>query len=337
MGKFLSTKQRNELLEELRLERLRRYAERIKVILLLDEGETYANISKFLFLDEGTIANYRKRYKKGGLEGPIDDDYSGRSFMLSDKQLLILDMTLQERIFMTTDEVIAHVKREFGVEYSRGGMTALLHRMGFSFKRPKRVPGKAKRDVQEKFLQKYEDIRFQEGSVYFGDAVHPTHNTAVNYGWIKKGDDFEVKTNSGRERLNINGAINIDSLEVVTGHYDKIDQVTVCDFLLDLREKHGSDEKITLILDNAGYYKANSVKDMAEVLGIKLLFVPSYSPNLNLIERLWKFMRKKAVPNEYIESFDDWRDAIMGFFKNIKRYRPELRTLMAENFELLGT
>ena len=101
--------------------------------------------------------------------------------------------------------------------------------------------------------------------------------------------------------------------------------------------RHRPDEKITLILDNAKYYRANSVKDMAGLLGIKLLFVPSYSPNLNLIERLWKFMRKKAIPNQYIENFDDWRDAIMGFFKRIKKYRPELKTLMAENFELLGT
>ena len=69
----------------------------------------------------------------------------------------------------------------------------------------------------------------------------------------------------------------------------------------------------------------------------KLLFVPAYSPNLNLIERLWKFMRRKAVPNEYIENFDDWRDAIMGFFRGIKKYKPQLETLMTENFELLGT
>lgn len=337
MGKILTTKQRKELLYELKLERWRRYAERIKVILLLDDGETYKNISKFLFLDEGSIANYRKRYKKGGLEALVNNDHTGRKSMLTEEDLTILDGELQGRIFLTTDAIISYVKKRFGVEYSRSGMTALLHRMGFSFKKPKRVPGKAKIEAQKKFLQDYKKIKSQGGAIYFGDAVHPTHNTALNYGWIKKGTNFEVKTNSGKNRININGAINIDSLEVLTRSYDSINQETVCDFLTELKLKHGSDEKITLILDNASYYRANIVKDMAALLKIKLLFVPSHSPNLNLIERLWKFMRKKAVPNEYIEKFHDWRNIIMLFFKKIKKHRPELKTLMTENFELLGT
>ena len=148
----------------------------------------------------------------------------------------------------------------------------------------------------------------------------------------KKGEDFEVKTNSGKKRININGAIEIGSLDVLALPYDTLNQSTICDFLIELRKKHGSEKEITLILDNARYYIANSVKDMAKLLEIKSLFVPAYSPNLNLIERLWKFMRRKALPNEYIENFEDWRNAIMGFFKRIKKYKPELKTLMTENF-----
>jgi transposase len=79
MGKFLSTDERNELLEELRPERSRKYADRIRVILLLDDGQPYKDIDKFLFLDEGSILNYRKRYKNGGLEELINDYYHGRS------------------------------------------------------------------------------------------------------------------------------------------------------------------------------------------------------------------------------------------------------------------
>ena len=337
MGKFLSKEQRQELMDALKLERIRRYAERIKVILLLDEGKTYRDISDFLFLDEGTIANYRKRYKKGGLERLVNDNYTGKRAMLSDEELIILDAELQERIFLTTEAIIAYVKDRFGVEYSRGGMTALLHRMGFSFKKPKRVPGKANKEKQEEFIKEYEKVKSQEGAIYFGDAVHPTHNTELNRGWIKKGIDFEVKTNSGRMRLNINGAINIDTLDVVAFSYDTISQFTICEFLAELRAKHGDEEEITLILDNAGYYTADSVKYMAKKFGIKLLFIPPYSPNLNLIERLWKFMRKKAAPNEYIEKFSDWKEVVMGFFKKIKKYKPELKTLMTENFDLLGT
>lgn len=337
MGKFLTKKQRNELLAELRLERLRRYAERIKVILLLDEGETYKNISKFLFLDEGTIANYRKRYKKGGLDRLVDDKYEGRRKKLSDKELKILDADLQSKVFLTTKTVIAHVKSKFGVEYTRGGMTELLHNLGFSFKKPKVVPGKADRKKQEDFVKSYEELKSQGETIYFADASHPTHNTAINYGWIKKGKDFEVKTNSGRKRVNINGAINIENMDVVANEYETINQYSICDFLTELRGKHRDGGRITLVLDNAGYNHAHSVRFLAKELNINLMYLPTYSPNLNPIERLWKFLRKTALPNEYVENFADWRDAIMGFFREIKKYRPELETLITDNFKLTGT
>ena len=75
MYKFLDKEQRKELLDELSIERSKRYADRIRVILLLDDNQTYKDISKFLFLDEGSIANYRKRYIEGGIEGLILDEY----------------------------------------------------------------------------------------------------------------------------------------------------------------------------------------------------------------------------------------------------------------------
>ena len=123
--------------------------------------------------------------------------------MLSEKEMKILDKDLQEKIFPDTKAIIAHVKGKFRVKYSRGGMTNLLHRLGFSFKKPKGVPGKADRKEQEKFVKKYNKVKSQGGLIYFADATHPMFNTALNYGRIKKGTDFEVKTNSGRKRLNI--------------------------------------------------------------------------------------------------------------------------------------
>ena len=319
------------------MERLRRYAERIKVILLLDEGETYKNISKFLFLDEGTIANYRKRYKKGGIEGLVNDDYSGRKTMLTDEDLKILDSDLRKCIFPTTAVVIAHVGKKFGVQYSRGGMTELLHRLGFSFKKPKGVPGKAKKEAQKKFVEEYDKRKSEGGLTYFGDATHPTFNTALTHGWIKKGTDFEVKTNSGRKHLNINGVIEINTMEVITRSSERINAGSTCTLMREIRRKHPEEKNITLILDNAGYNKAKKVFLLAKNLGIKIIFLPPYSPNLNPIERLWKFMRKKALANKYYDNFSDWRNAVMGFFRGIRKYRSELETLITDNFHLMGT
>ena len=102
MKRFLSKEQKDELLRELRLEKSRRYAERIKVILLLDQGKTYKSISEYLFLDEGTIANYRKRYKEGGLGGLIIDDYSAKKCYLNEDQLMALSLHLESHIFLST-------------------------------------------------------------------------------------------------------------------------------------------------------------------------------------------------------------------------------------------
>ena len=333
----MTKKQRKELLEELKLERIRRYADRLRVILLLDQGWTYKKIAEALFLDEGTIGNYKKRYRLGGIEGLINDDYLGKKTMLTKRDLKVLSNDLQKRIFPTTKSVIIHVKKKFGVKYSRGGMTDLLHRLGFSFKKPKGVPGKADRDKQEEFIKKYKREKSRGGLIYFGDATHPTFNTALNYGWIKKGEDFEIKTNSGRFRININGAIEINTMDIITRSYPTINQYSICDFLKAIRARNPDEKRITLILDRASYYIAKRVKALAKKLRIKLLYLPPYSPNLNPIERLWKFMKKKALSNEYVEDFEDWKYEMMSFFRGIRKYRSELETLITDNFQIVGT
>ena len=119
------------------------------MILLLDEGIPYQSIAKHFFLDEGTIANYRRRYVQHGLTGLTNDAYLGRISMLTEDEEHTLEADLRKTIFPHTKAVIAHIERAYGVQYTRGGVTALLHRLGFSFKKPKGVPGKAQKEKQE--------------------------------------------------------------------------------------------------------------------------------------------------------------------------------------------
>ena len=233
--------------------------------------------------------------------------------------------------------MIAHVKSKFGVKYTRGGMTELLHRLGFSFKNPRRFQGRQVERSQKNFIEAYKKLSSKGGWVYFGDATHPMFNTALNYGWIKKGQEFEIKTNSGRKRLNIVGAVEMNNLKIVSRSYHMVNKDSICDFLKALRAKHSDNEKITLILDNAGPNKARKVRDKARELGIKIVYLPPYSPNLNPIERLWKFMKKRAAPNEYFQNFEDWKGAVMNFFRGVRKYRSELETLITDNFQVMGT
>lgn len=336
MEKLLDHKQRKELLAELQRERGRKHADRIRVILLLDQGKTYKSIAEHLFLDEGSIGNYRRRYKEGGLEALLSDDYKGSTSFLSINDQFILDTHISENIYLSIKAVLVFVQKRFKAKYSIPGLTSLLHRMGYSYKKPKPVPGKASITAQQDFLTKYEAIK-EEGKVYFADSVHPHHNPIMGYGWIKTGVEMEIFTNPGRAHLNIAGALCLDNLEIITRNFETIDSGAICHLLHAIKDKNPEDKKLFLILDNARYHHAKKVKELALQLNITLVFLPGYSPNLNPIERLWKYFKKLVVYNTYYPEFDDFKKATANFFRGIRGRKKDLSTLLTDNFQILGT
>ena len=336
MEGFLTEEQKKELLSELRLEKNRKYADRIRVILLLDSGESATDIARFLFLNEGTVRNYKNRYTEGSLEGLLNDYHTGRSSYLSPKEQKKLIVELESKIYPTTKSIISYVKKEFGVVYTVGGMTSLLHQLGFSYKKPKGVPGKAKRKEQEAFLKEYNEVK-DKGLVYFADSTHPMLNPVLSSGWIRKREEFEVKTNSGRERVNINGAIEINTLSVVSRSCKKVNGQSMSDLLRAVRKRHPKERNLYMVMDNAGYNKSYQVQDLAEELGIRIMYLPPYSPNLNPIERLWKFMKKKVMANTYYPDVKTFQQELMLFLRGIRKHKQELSTLITDNFHLVKT
>jgi transposase len=169
------------------------------------------------------------------------------------------------------------------------------------------------------------------------DAVpHPQHNPVLGYVWIKRGEDREVRSNTGRRRLNINGAIDLERLEPVVRFDDTIDADSTIALLKQLEEVNLAATWIYVVCDNARYYPSKAVKAYLETSRIKLVFLPAYAPNLNLIERFWKFFKKKILYNRYFEAFDEFRKACEEFFQNPSQYKRELRSLLTENFAIIG-
>ena len=336
MEGFLTEEQKKELLSELRLEKNRKYADRIRVILLLDKGKSATKISEYLFLDEGTVRNYKNRYTEGNLEGLLNDYHTGRSSYLSPKEQKELIVELESKVYPTTKSIISYVKKEFGVVYTIGGMTSLLHKLRFSYKKPKGVPGKAKRKEQEAFLEEYNEVK-DKGLVYFADSTHPMLNPVLSSGWIRKRKEFDVKTNSGRERVNINGAIEINTLSVVSRSCKKVNGQSMSNLLRAVRRRHPKERNVYMVLDNAGYNRSYRVQDLAEELGIRIMYLPPYSPNLNPIERLWKFMKKKVMANTYYPDVKTFQQELMLFLRGIRKHRQELSTLITDNFHLVKT
>ncbi len=140
----------------------------------------------------------------------------------------------------------------------------------------------------------------EDAPVYFEDAVHMRHNSQAAYGWILKGKSKELKQNSGRVRININGAVCFHNQQVV------------------YRED------------------AKSVRSFAEENDIDLIFLPPYFPNLNLIERLWGRLKRTVTHNRYYEHFSDFHEAVSAFFETIPKQQADLEKLLAPNFNIIG-
>jgi len=337
--KFLNKFKRNELLSEHKLEKNKRFADRIKTILLLDKGYSFAQISEILFIDEKTARNYKKSYLDGGLEQLIEDGYSGKATKLSCIQEQQLSTHLEEKIYITIKEIISYVRKTFKIIYSQSGMRDLLHRLNFSYKKPKRVPGKADFEKQFAFMVYLESLKAAMGKsdkLFYLDAVHPQHNSMPSYGWIKKGELKDLKTNSGRKRLNLHGAIELENFECIVRSDETINYESTLSLLKSIERKCRDSKKIYVICDNARYYWAKEVREYLEGSKIEMIHLPSYSANLNLIERLWKFFNKKILYNRYFERFEEFKEASLNFFKDMKRYKTELETLLSEKVEFVG-
>ena len=322
--------------------REKRLADRIKAVLYVHFGLSYAEIAKLLLFDEVTVRRYFKQFQAKGVAGLLTYRYTGGQRRLTRQQEAELKIFLRDNTKRTAKEVVDHINKAYDLKFSVIGVTKLLHRLGFAYKKPKIVPGKVDRIKQKEFLKIYQETKaglHSHDRIYFLDSTHPQHNTQPSYGWILKGkqNDKLVKTNSGRERLNLNGALNFNDKTAIVLEEESINKETTIHLLETIKQKQKTG-RVYLILDNASYYHARIVKRwILHHPRFKLLFVPSYSPNLNLIERLWRFFHQKVNWNHYFETFEEFKSTTLEFFKNLKAYESELSTLLTDNFQLLPT
>lgn len=333
----LTQEQLNELRRAHRRAKNKRDADRIKAIYSLAVGHSIAQVASILMIDEETLRHYRDQYMQGGVLGLLKTEFKGSECKLDELEIEILVQELQSHIYLTTQSVIDFVEKEFGVTYTQSGMRDFLHRIGYEYKKPKLVPGNPDAEAQEIFAMQYEDFMQSKSAnieVLFLDAVHPEHNAMAAYGWIKRGEKREIKTNSGRERLNLHGAINAETYQVTIIESETVNGESTVTLLESIENTYPLAKEIIVILDNAKYHYSKVVKEFIENSKIKLVFLPSYSPNLNLIERLWKFFKKKVLYNTYHKDISAFRESCIKFFRNINDYYDELEKLMQGEFDL---
>lgn len=165
------------------------------------------------------------------------------------------------------------------------------------------------------------------------DAAHFVHQAFLGHVWSR--EPLFIASPSGRERHNVLGALNAVTKSIVTVENDTyINSESVCQLLYKLSVRSCSNMEITVVLDNARYQRCAIVEEYANKVNIELLFLPSYSPNLNLIERLWKFVKATCLYSKYYEKFKDFKQSITECIKNqTTEILHELETLLTCNFQ----
>jgi transposase len=339
-GFKLTEKEINSLKTAHRGCRDKRLADRIKSVVLLGTGWTVSETAEALLLDEDTVRTYSQKYQQGGLNGLLTMRHKGSVPKFDSKQLESLDKHLQEYTYTRIKDIVAYVVETYGITYTVQGMTDLLKRLDYVYKKPKKLPGKhPDAETQLEFVDSYNELKQAKGKddpIYFMDGVHPQHNSVAAHGWIKRGTTKTLESNTGRKRVNINGAVNIDHLNVVTEFDERVNAQSTIALLKKLIRKHRKARTIYVICDNARYYRSRLVREFIAGTKIVLIFLPPYCPNLNLIERLWKYFRKEVLYNEYYEKFSDFKVACHNFFASIKEHSKDLRTLLTEKFQIIG-
>ncbi len=316
----------------------KRYADRVKAVYLLGKGWPVTKIAEALLIDRETVRNHFKRYRKGGLTALQRNDAGGSDAALTEEQRHALDQHLRERLYLTAKEIAHYVEQTWQVTYSESGMTQLLHRLGYVYKKPKLIPGKANADQQRDFVERNQILKAEKAPddpIYFMDATHPHHNPIAGYGWIKRGQDHEIRSNTGRQRININGAIDCAALRPTVRYDDTINAQSTVELLQQIEQQHPSANRIYIICDNARYNRSKIVTEYLLDSKIELIFLPPYAPNLNLIERYWRFFKKNILYGKYYETFALFKQACDDFFATSERYKEALRSLLTDNFQII--
>jgi transposase len=332
----LSEKKKQELELLHRYEGDRRVCDRIKAVLLKSEGWTNITIAQALRIHEETV---RQHLTDWITDEKLKPENGGSSSKLTDIQSRDLDVHLAETTYTKVIDICAYVEATFSVRYTISGMTKWLKQHDFSYKHPKSVPAKADLAKQEEFIEKYLNLVAdtpENEPILFIDAAHPTMATKVVCGWIKKGVDKPIAQTASRTRVNIVGAIELATMNVISCRPDYVNAETTVAFFDQIKTAYPNAPKIHIILDQSGYHRSQLVRDAALEKNIELHYLPPYSPNLNSIERLWKVMNEEERDNVFFSSAKIFRDTINNFFDvKLPKIAQSLRGRINDNFQTI--
>jgi transposase len=340
---FLTDRQRKELRRLARAGAIQhRFARRANAILLLDRGMSCEEVGSVLFIDDDTVRTWRKLYETGGMEGLSAIDVGGSARELDDDQVESMGEWIDETVPTSTNQVGAWIRRNFDVSYTRSGLVKLLAAAGFVFRKPQVVPRTIDAEAQRRFIREYETLLNglrPDEAVMFADAVHPDHQSRPAGCWTRKaGPAVAVAANSGRDNVNVHGAIDLSTGATVMLDELRIDATTTIRLLDRIEQRNPDKRRIIVFADHASYHVSNAVKEWLGQAGrrVELRFVPVYCPHLNPIERLWGVMHKHVTHNRCYPSQREFAKAVLTFLRDtVPREFRRFSDQITDNFKIV--
>jgi transposase len=336
---------RQEEIEQLREYRDKQRDGRLKIrfigLLMVAEHMAMEQVAALIGRSVKTLLNWGHQYLTNGIACLNSFNYQPKQTYLTPPQIEQLVTWVKTTNPAHVKQIRAYITAQFRVTYTIEAVRQLLHKQGLKRLRPKQQPGKPPSEAEQReFVDNYTQMRAEcaPGTVFlFLDAMHLVHQNEPGFCWGDPKNPPVIPTNTGRKRLNILGGYNPDDVSLlhVTGEAS-CNAERVVEFFEVVASQHVSAPEIIMFSDNAPYFYAPRVREWLETHpNMWLLPLLPYAPNLNLIERLWKFVKAHLVTNTYYEKYKTFRAHVFRFLNHLEEYVDELKTLMVEKFQII--
>lgn len=299
-------------------------------------GLSNERVCQITGVHSNSLSKWITVYKQEGLDGLCRTDHHCNKSLLESQAVNIKELFISQPP-RSIDEARLKIKELTGIERSNTRVRAFMKRHKYRFLKTGHIPAKVNTTEQKTWVNKelkpvIEAAKNEEVHLLFMDAAHFILQPFLCCLWCIK--RVFIKAAAGRNRINVLGAVNAITKEITTmTNTAYIDANTIVEFLKQLKRKY-PDKPIAIVLDNARYQHCFFVTTWAKSLGIHLLFLPPYSPNLNIIERVWKFTKKEILNAQYYDSPILFHQAINTFFQNINiNYKKQLEKLLTLKFQ----
>jgi transposase len=346
MKPVILTQQQRAVLEQQRHKTHdKRIFTRLSAVLWVADGRSRHDVARLLGCSVRQLATWLRLFRNQGLDALCTLNYQGDPGELTTRQVDRLKAEVAQGCFRNSDQIRSWLEKTFGISYSSSGVKDLLKRIGVSYHKVSAFLWKGDPDKQQAFVKRVARHPREAKAAdaprtrrYYVDACHPIWGLDLVFScWLLVGQRLLMGMGSGRQRLNILGAYCPEDEEYLDLRLtrDNINGEQFVNLLRLLRATHPETEKFILYVDGAKYYGKPVVLEwLRRHLEFHLSPIPAYSPNVNLIERLWKFMREKALC-KWHKTFAGMQQAVSDVLEHLADYRRELRTLMTERFHIL--